>query len=139
MYGYSDVEPRLMLSVDHETNLLQSIRNKVGLDSQSKSFVELRVKYNFAPNVRVIKYMQIQLLPVLVHLDVKFLIDMLQNCMPLVPTLKKIGQTIGGKLIVNNNSELAVSKSAETFYIVEHVKIGHTNLELSFDNLETLK
>lgn len=139
MYGYSDVEPRLMLSVDHETNLLQSIRNKVGLDSQSKSFVELRVKYNFAPNVRVIKYMQIQLLPVLVHLDVKFLIDMLQNCMPLVPTLKKIGQTIGGKLIVSNNSELAVSKSAETFYIVEHVKIGHTNLELSFDNLETLK
>lgn len=128
-----------MLSVDHETNLLQSIRNKVGLDSQSKSFVELRVKYNFAPNVRVIKYMQIQLLPVLVHLDVKFLIDMLQNCMPLVPTLKKIGQTIGGKLIVSNNSELAVSKSAETFYIVEHVKIGHTNLELSFDNLETLK
>ena len=139
MYGYSDVEPRLMLSVDHETNLLQSIRNKVGLDSQSKSFVELRVKYNFAPNVRVIKYMQIQLLPVLVHLDVKFLIDRLQNCMPLVPTLKKIGQTIGGKLIVSNNSELAVSKSAETFYIVEHVKIGHTNLELSFDNLETLK
>lgn len=76
------------------------------------NFLEVRVKYNFASNVRVIKFMEVQVLPVLLHLDVKFAIDMLQNCMPLLPTLRKIEQLVGAKLLSQKATDLAVSKPA---------------------------
>lgn len=94
-----------MLSINHEHNLLQSIRSKVGRPLPVKNFAEVRVKYNMASNVRVIKFMQVQLLPVVVHLDAKFAIDFLQNSLPMVPSLRKLGQSIGGRLLAGKQDQ----------------------------------
>jgi hypothetical protein len=75
----------------------------------------------------------------LVKLDIKFVIDLLQNTMDGVASVKRIAHTIGLRLLNNSQSELSVASPAETFYIVEHVKVGYTNIQLSFENLETLR
>jgi hypothetical protein len=93
-------------------------------------------KYNFDSNVRVVKAATVDMLPILIQLDVKFVIDVVQNLMPMVGTVRKLLQLVGPRLA--KVEEMIVNRPAETLYIVEAMRMGEIRLELSFEHLETL-
>lgn len=106
----------------------------MGLEIPEKNFIEVHAKFNFDSEVRVIKSLKINILPVLLEIDVCFLLDVLQNMLPMGSLVKKIAQLIGIRMSRKINPVMKAVKS-EKSYIVELVKMSSTNIEMTFKNL----